>query len=107
MSHIDKKGIDRLLEQGLSSRKLSFAPSVPKLLETDAVIMVTVGTPSLPSGAADLSYIYHVAQELRNAAQHPLISIMKSTVSSGSGFKLIERYFKDTPIAYVSNLSHP
>ncbi|GAG54636.1 unnamed protein product, partial [marine sediment metagenome] len=40
--------------------------------------MITLGTPSLPSGAADLSYIYDIAEELRDAAQHPLILVVKS-----------------------------
>ncbi|GAI19525.1 unnamed protein product, partial [marine sediment metagenome] len=80
-----------------------FVPSLPKPIEADTVIMITVGTPSLSSGAADLSYIYHIAEELRGAARQPLILTMKSTVPPGTGVKLMQRYFKDTSIAYVSN----
>lgn len=99
---IQEKGIDQLLKQGLSSSKLSFVPSLPKPLQVE-IVMISVGTPSLPSGAADLSYIYQVAAELRNAARHPLIVAMKSTVPPGTGVKLTQRYFKGTPISYVSN----
>lgn len=101
-SPIQEEGIGQLLKQDLSSGKLTFRATLPNPLEAD-IVVVTVGTPSLPSGAADLSYIYHVAQDLRDAAQYPLILIMKSTVPPGTGVKLVERYFKDTPIAYVSN----
>lgn len=101
-SPIREKGIDRFLKQGLSSGKLSFALSLPKPLQTDIAI-ITVGTPSLPSGAADLSYIYQVAAKLRDVAQHPFILAMKSTVPPGTGLKLIQQYFKGTPIKYVSN----
>ena len=101
-SPILEKGIDRLLEQGLSSSKLSFVPSLSKSLQAD-IVMITVGTPSLLSGAADLSCIYHIAAELKDAARHPLTLVMKSTVPPGTGIKLIERYFKDTPIAYAAN----
>jgi len=102
LSPIREKGVDQLLKQGLSSSKLSFVPSLPKPLQVD-IVMITVGTPSLPSGAADLSHIYHIATEVRDTAQYPLILAMKSTVPPGTGAKLVGRYFKDTPIAYVSN----
>ncbi len=103
ISPIQEKGIDQLLKQGLASGKLSFVSSLPKPIETDTVIMITVGTPSLPSGAADLSSIYQVAAELKNAIQYPLILIMKSTVPPGTGVKLVQRYFENTPISYVAN----
>lgn len=102
ISPMQEKGIDRLLKQGLASGKLSFASSLPESLQAD-MVMVTVGTPSLPSGAADLSCVYRVAQEMRNVAQRPLILVMKSTVPPGTGVRLVERYFKGTPTAYVSN----
>jgi len=102
LSPIREKGIDQLLKQGISSGKLTFVPSLSKPLQAD-VVMITVGTPSLPSGAADLSYIYRIAEELRDAAQYPLILAVKSTVPPGTGVKLVGRYFKDIPIAYVSN----
>jgi len=102
LSPIREKGIAQLLKQGLSSSKLSFVPSLPKPLQAD-IVMITVGTPSLPSGAADLSCIYDIATGLKDAAQHPLILTMKSTVPPGTGVKLMQRYFKDTSIAYVSN----
>lgn len=102
ISPIQEKGIDQLLRHGLASGKLSFVPFLPKSLQAD-IIMVTLGTPSLPSGTADLSYTYSVAEELKAAAQHPFILIMKSTVPPGTGVKLVQRYFKDSPISYVAN----
>jgi len=102
LSPIQEKGIAQLLKQGLSSSRLTFVPFLPKPLQAD-IIMITVGTPSLPSGAADLSYIYHIAEELRDAARHPLILVMKSTIPPGTGVKLTQRYFKGTPITYVAN----
>jgi len=57
-SPILEKGINQLLEQGLSSSKLSFVPSLPKPLQAD-IAMITVGTPSLSTRGANLSCIYH------------------------------------------------
>ena len=101
-SPIEEKGIDQLLKQGMSSGKLTFVPSLPKPVQSD-IIMITVGTPSLPSGAADLSYIYDIAAELADAVQHPLILVMKSSVPPGTGVKLVQRYFKNSPLSYVAN----
>jgi len=99
---IRENGITRMLKQGLASGKLSFVPSLPKPLQID-IAMITVGTPSLPNGAADLSYVYHAAQEIRNATEQDLILAIKSTVPPGTGARLIKRYFENTPITYVSN----
>jgi len=99
---IRENGITRLLKEGLASGKLSFAPSLPKPLQVD-IAMLTVGTPSLPNGAADLSYVYHAAQDIRNATEQDLILAVKSTVPPGTGARLIKRYFENTPITYVSN----
>ena len=102
LSPIRENGINRLLKQGLASGGLSFAPSLPKPLQVN-IAMLTVGTPSLPNGAADLSYVYHAAQEIRNATEQDLILAIKSTVPPGTGTRLIKRYFENTPITYVSN----
>ena len=101
-STIQEKDIDLLLEQGLSAGKLAFSSSLPHPLRAD-IAMIAVGTPSLPTGAADLSLIYHVIAEVKAAAQSPLVLVMKSTVPPGTGVRLIQRYLENTSIAYVSN----
>lgn len=101
-SPIREKDIDLLLEQNLSAGKLAFSCSLPHPLRDD-IVMITVGTPCLPSGAADLSQIYHVVAEVKAAAQTPLVLVMKSTVPPGTGAKLMQRYLKNASINYVSN----
>ncbi len=101
-SPILEKGIDRLLGQGLSAGTLGFSSSLPSHLDAD-VAMIAVGTPCLLTGSADLSFIYRVVHDVKAAARSPLVLVMKSTVPPGTGARLIERYLKDTPIAYVSN----
>ncbi|MFC1951370.1 UDP-glucose dehydrogenase family protein, partial [Chloroflexota bacterium] len=102
VSPIEEHGISDLLKRGLSSGNLTFSPALPRPLQTGLVI-VTVGTPSLSNGAADLTAIYQVSDELREVVQQPLTVVMKSSVPPGTGVKLIERYFQNTPILYVSN----
>jgi UDPglucose 6-dehydrogenase len=101
-STVEEKGIDLLLKQGISAGKLAFSSSLPDPLSHD-IAMIAVGTPSLSTGAADLSFIYGVIAEVKSAAHAPLILVMKSSVPPGTGARLIQRYLKGTPVTYVSN----
>jgi UDPglucose 6-dehydrogenase len=101
-SPIMEKDIDLLLQQGLSAGKLTFSSSLPHPLKDD-IVMIAVGTPCLPTGAADLSLIHHVVAEIKAAARAPLVLVMKSTVPPGTGARLTQRYLENSSIAYVSN----
>jgi UDPglucose 6-dehydrogenase len=101
-SPIVEKDIDLLLKQGLASGRLTFSASLPTPLKDD-IAMIAVGTPALPTGGADLSFIYQVVSEVKAAARAPLVLVMKSTVPPGTGARVIQRYLANTSIAYVSN----
>jgi len=102
LSFIKEEGIDRLLKEGLGSGRLAFAASLPQQLEAE-IVMIAVGTPSLASGAADLSFVYQAVLQVKNAARQPFVLVMKSTVPPGTGVRLIQRYFQNGSVAYVSN----
>jgi len=101
-SPILEKDIEALLQRGLSAGSLGFSSSLPSPLCTD-VAMIAVGTPCLLTGSADLSFIYGVIEEVRQAARGPLVLVMKSTVPPGTGARLVQRYLDGTPITYASN----
>ena len=63
-STIEEKDIDLLLEQSMSAGRLSFSSSLPHPLRVD-IMMIAVGTPSLATGAADLSFIYSAVGEIK------------------------------------------
>jgi UDPglucose 6-dehydrogenase len=102
ISTICEKDLDGLLASLVAGKRLSFTPHLPYPLKTD-VIMVAVGTPSLASGATDLSNVYEFCAELRDVVTEPLILVMKSTVPPGTGIRLLDRYFKEKRISYVAN----
>lgn len=97
-----EEGIQALLEQGLSSGKLTFVPTLPVPLKAD-VVMITVNTPSSPDGKVDLSNLHAAVDQVSKAAPGPLIMAVKSTVPPGTGAELIKRYLDRSPIAYVAN----
>lgn len=100
-----EEGLEDVYRKAVDSRRLSFTDNMQEAIETADIIMIAVGTPSLPDGRVDLSQVYEVAQTIREVADHPLIVVMKSTVPPGTGKYLIERFFSKArgPISYVSN----
>ncbi|MBU1026812.1 MAG: UDP-glucose/GDP-mannose dehydrogenase family protein, partial [Candidatus Margulisbacteria bacterium] len=66
-----------------------------------------VGTPSLPSGQADLSQVHDVVKQIYVKTKKDAIIVMKSTVSPGTGLRLINEIWKNhkngAKIDYVSN----
>jgi UDPglucose 6-dehydrogenase len=105
-SPIYEPGIDEMLGEGLASGRLRFSTPAdgwaPLLGE---VLFVAVGTPASETGAADLSAVRAVARAVADAAEHPLVMVMKSTVPPGTGQALCRDQLAASavPIAYVSN----
>lgn len=105
-STIHEPGITELLAEGIESGRLNFATPEHgwRTLVSD-VTFVAVGTPMAENGAADLSYVRSVVQDLSAEANRPFTLVMKSTVPPGTGSSLRERYLygASCDISYVSN----
>ena len=95
-------GLEGLLKHGLQKGNLKFAAVLPGSLKAD-IAMIAVNTPAMPDGTCDLSYVYTAVAQVRDALDGPTIMVMKSTVSPGTGVRLIKDYLQGTPITYVSN----
>ncbi len=90
ISKIDqlKKNILPIYEPKLSeylpplvkSGKLQFAASYSAELQNSQAVFITVGTPSLPSGEADLQYIFTAIDNLCPWIKDDCLIIIKSTV---------------------------
>jgi UDPglucose 6-dehydrogenase len=92
-------GLDKLLETNIQNKKLSFTSSIAQaMLSNPQVIFSCVGTPPLPDGSADLSYVWNVAIEIGKNLNKYCLVINKSTVPVGTGQqvkKIIETQLKD------------
>jgi UDPglucose 6-dehydrogenase len=82
---IYEPGLPELLE--MSKRNLQFTTSYDDAgIETCDVVFIAVGTPSLPDGNADLSYVKSAADTLGAHLDHAYtVVVNKSTVPIGSG----------------------
>lgn len=100
-----EEGLDELLQNALARGRFSFASSLSNALRNAAVVLLAVGTPSLPDGRVDLSQVYAVMEEIIQHTRDELTVVMKSTVPPGTGRSLSKRFLAhcNVPIHYVSN----
>lgn len=81
---IYEPGLDKLLSKNLESKRLKFISSMQEGVESADIIFIAVGTPSLPDGSADLSYIYESVKELAKYVKKNAVLVIKSTVPVGT-----------------------
>jgi UDPglucose 6-dehydrogenase len=83
-SPIYEPHLDELM--GLASKHLTFTLDAKQALKDAEVVFIAVGTPSLPDGNPNLTYLKSAAQSIGNHIESPYVVIVnKSTVPIGSG----------------------
>lgn len=87
--HFFEPGLTELVQQGISDFRLSFVRTLADAPFTLDAILVAVGTPQLPSGAADLSQVIYVLDEISAMAIPPRLVLMKSTIPPGTSVRLL------------------
>ncbi|MBW3577370.1 MAG: UDP-glucose/GDP-mannose dehydrogenase family protein [Actinobacteria bacterium] len=83
-------GLAELVNEGRSQGRLRFTDDVDDALADVAVAFVCVGTPSLPGGAPNLSFVERVGQAAANHATGDLVLVEKSTVPANTGVRLTQ-----------------
>lgn len=83
-----EQGMDVLLKKLMVQGNLSFATELAPIIDQTNIIFITVGTPPLPNGEADLSAVEKVAQEIGRLMNHEKAIVVKSTVPVGTGEKI-------------------
>ena len=104
---IYEPGLDRLIKKNIARKRLSFGQWVSEGMEHANVVFIAVGTPPMPDGSADLTYIESVAQGIAKHMKQYTVIVEKSTVPVETGEQVertIARYKKkDVPFDMVSN----
>lgn len=80
-------GVDELLQKYANGTNLIFSDSIAEGVKKSEIIFIAVGTPPMPSGEPDMSYVVKVAKEIGGALDttRKRIVVNKSTVPVGSG----------------------
>jgi UDPglucose 6-dehydrogenase len=99
---IHEPGLAAVLERNRD--RLNFTLELADAVEPARIVFVCVGTPSTPSGDADLSAVWEVVDELAEPAER-LVLVMKSTVPVGTGERVRGRLDARglTQVGYVAN----
>ena len=82
---IFEPGLQEMVLRNHKDKRLVFTTSLAEGLAKADVVFIAVGTPSLPSGEANLEYVKEVARGVGRHAGGDLIVVDKSTVPVGMG----------------------
>jgi UDPglucose 6-dehydrogenase len=88
---IYEPGLGELVKRNIKERRLTFTCDVQAAVAQSMVSFVAVGTPMSPSGAADLSSVLTVSQDIARAAVGYHVIAIKSTVPVGTNDRVRER----------------
>ncbi|MHB1377429.1 MAG: UDP-glucose dehydrogenase family protein [Candidatus Humimicrobiaceae bacterium] len=85
ISPIYEPGLESFINKNLKSARLDFTTDIKYGVENSEIIFISVGTPSLSNGQADLSYVEAVASDVGKHINTEKVIVNKSTVPIGSG----------------------
>ncbi|QWU17156.1 UDPglucose 6-dehydrogenase [Paenibacillus sophorae] len=87
-SPIYEPGIETLIEMNLKEGRLHFSSDLQESVRRSDIVILAVGTPSLPNGEANLQYIENAAADIGRAMEGYKIIMTKSTVPVGTNEKI-------------------
>jgi len=103
---IYEPGLKELVVKNAASGRLHFSADVAAAIPGAEVIFLAVGTPPLPDGSADLSYLFGAVKTISEHHTGYQVIVTKSTVPVGTGARvealLAETHPRDT-FAVASN----
>jgi UDPglucose 6-dehydrogenase len=80
--------LDVLFDRNIKAGRLKFTTSLTEGLEYGSIIFLALPTPEDEDGAADLSYVLNVAEEIGKKIQSYKVIVDKSTVPVGTADKV-------------------
>jgi UDPglucose 6-dehydrogenase len=83
-------GMEELLREQVASGRLTFTTVLEDAIADAEVVFVCVGTPSLPGGGPNLSYVEAVGRNVAAGATRELVLVEKSTVPANTGARLAQ-----------------
>ena len=81
-------GLGELISEGHTAGRLRYTRDIGEALAGAEVAFVCVGTPPLPDGGPDLSYVEAVGRAVAERATGDLVLVEKSTVPASTGSRL-------------------
>ena len=85
---IYEPGLDHLVTKNVQAGRLSFTTDIRQAVEQALVIFLAVGTPPLPDGSPDLSFVESAAGSIADHMNGYKVVVTKSTVPIGTGERI-------------------
>ncbi len=96
-------GLDQIKSDAIGRELLRFAHTSDCNEPLGEAVLVAVGTPQGPDGAADLRQVCAAVSWVRKRASSETTLVMKSTVPPGTGQRLANRDLAGSGVRYVCN----
>ena len=110
ISPIYEPGLEEIIKSSLTRKTISFSSSCEESVKNADIIFIGVGTPPLPDGSTDLSYVKNVAKCLGKHIKNSCTIITKYTVPIGTNRKIksiiqkeLDLLNRKIPFSIVSN----
>jgi UDPglucose 6-dehydrogenase len=103
---IYEPGLEELVTRNRDRGRLTFSTDMAFAIKSSDILFICVGTPSLPSGEVDMSYMHAAARSIGQYMEDYKIVVNKSTVPVGTGDEvgaLIAEVRPDADVDVVSN----
>lgn len=94
---IYEPGLEDLIKFNVGEKRLSFSSDLENAVQNSLVCFIAVGTPQGEDGAADMKYVYTVAEQIGRALNGYKVIVDKSTVPVGTAEKVTEIIRENAP----------
>ncbi|MCR5798871.1 MAG: UDP-glucose/GDP-mannose dehydrogenase family protein [Lachnospiraceae bacterium] len=94
VSPIYEEGLEELMKKNNATGRLKYTTDYASAYAGADAIFIGVGTPEMPDGSANLSFIATVCRQIAESVVHDCLVVVKSTVPVGTNDK-VEQFIKD------------
>ena len=94
ISPIYEDGLEELMQKNNARGTLHYTTDYQEAYKDADAIFIGVGTPEMPDGSANLSYIATVSRQIAESVEKDCLVVVKSTVPVGTNDK-VEQFIKD------------
>ena len=94
ISPIYEEGLEELMKKNFAEGRIHYTTDYKNAYKNAEAIFIGVGTPEMPDGSANLSYIATVSRQIAESVENDCLVVVKSTVPVGTNDK-VEQFIKD------------
>lgn len=94
ISPIYEAGLEELMKKNNAAGRLHYTTDYVSAYAHADAVFIGVGTPEMPDGSADLSYIAAAARQIAESVDRDCLVVVKSTVPIGTNDK-VEQFIRD------------